>query len=299
MLLQFSGLLFAALFFLFTPFTCLKSQHIISAVQEQYRLERQHPAMGTLFRIILYTTDTVRADSTVQLTFARIDSLESMMSDYRSTSELNRICHPTLVGKRQTISTELWEVLVFSCRLARESRGAFDPTIGPLSKLWRRAFRQQTFPNIQRIKEARRLVNYQYIELMPGNGILLKQQGIQLDLGGIAKGYALDEAAAILQRNGYYHYLIDGGGDLLLGKAPPNAHGWQIGNEGNSRNRLFSETAITTSGDKYRYLVWKDKRYSHIIDPRTGRGVTHRKAVMIVVPKGMVDEALASREEEL
>lgn len=263
---------------------------------QSHRLERTHPAMGTLFRIIVYAEDTVQAHRACRQAFARIDSLEQMMSDYRRDSEINRLTAET--GWTE-VSPELWQVLRTARRISRRSGGAFDITIGPLSKLWRRAFRQQLFPERDRIEAALKRVDYRKLRVHPRRPrIYLHSTNIQLDLGGIAKGYALDQAGQTLQQYGLSSFLLDGGGDLLLGAPPPDASGWRVGaltTEGEETALPeLSYCSIATSGSTYRYLEWKGSRYSHIIDPRTGVGVQHNWQVTVVAPCAALADALAS-----
>ncbi|MEM7574009.1 MAG: FAD:protein FMN transferase [Bacteroidota bacterium] len=256
--------------------------------------EHEHPAMGTLFRFVIYCQDNEKVEASLEMAFAKIDELEQQMSDYRLESELSRLCANPPVNEAQEISPEFWQVLQFSQELAMASQGAFDPSIGPLSKLWRRAIRQQELPDSARIQEAQHLVNYQWLELLPQNRIRFLREGIQLDLGGVAKGFALDAAAAILEDNGITSYLIDGGGDLLLGAAPPEREGWEISlNQGGALTPQ-SNVAITSSGATYRYLEWEGKRYSHIIDPRSGWGLSQHRITTVIGPVGMVADGLAS-----
>ncbi|MEL7159154.1 MAG: FAD:protein FMN transferase, partial [Bacteroidota bacterium] len=185
-------------------------------------------------------------------------------------------------------------VLHFARRLARRSKGAFDPTVGPLTKLWRRAFRLQTFPARERILAARARVQWQDLKTASNDRVRLRRNGMQLDLGGVAKGYALDAVGEQLRQNGYRSYLIDGGGDLLLGEPPPGKPGWSVVTPTGENLGELSEVAIATSGATYRYLERDGVRYSHLIDPRTGYGVTGHELVTVIAPTGMVADALAS-----
>lgn len=255
--------------------------------QERYAFH--HPAMGTEFHLQLYALDSLHAASIAQRAFARIDALEASMSDYRRDSELNQL-RPSW----QTVSPDLWAVLRFSRRLARRSKGAFDPTIGPLSKLWRRAFRLKEFPARERIIRARARVQWKDLRTAGTSRVKLRRSDMQLDLGGVAKGYTLDVVGKLLEQHGYRSYLIDGGGDLLLGEPPPGKAGWSVVTPNGKHLSPLRNLAVATSGATYRYLEEDGVRYSHIIDPRTGYGVTGHKVVTVIAPTGMVADGLAS-----
>lgn len=270
-----------------------------TSAQQRYVFE--HGQMGTLFRIVLYAASDSLAQTATKAAFAKIDSLNATLSDYRNDSELIQLTQADS-GDVCSVSDPLWEVLHRGQKMARHSRGAFDLTIGPLSRLWRRAFRRQSFPQWDRIEAARQRVSYQYLELLPDKQqIRLLRDSLRLDAGGIAKGYAVDQAMAILQKHGITSALVDGGGDLRAAAPPPGTDGWRIQIKSLSEaDTLTGETvllqnaALATSGDTYRYLEWQGKRYSHIIDPRTGLGVSHGALVSVYCPDCTTADALAS-----
>ncbi len=247
--------------------------------------------MGTKFRIMISVADTSGLKHTIDSAWQRVDALEYMMSDYREDSELNQLKGST---DWQRVSPDLYKVLAFSRLLAKRTAGTFDPTIGPLTKLWRRAFRQQDFPSEEQVQAARARVHWKDLRVARRGKVRLRRREMSLDLGGVAKGYALDEVGALLHKAGFTAYLIDGGGDLLLGDAPLGAAGWSVGFLGNDSLHQFSNTAITTSGDTYKYMEWDGTRYSHIIDPRSGYGTTHRREVTVLGLSAMVADGLAS-----
>lgn len=258
--------------------------------------------MGTLFRLTFYAGSEAKAAAAATAAFERIDSLNGRLSDYQPESELSRLSAQSGSGRAVPVSKDLWTVLAAAQEMAAASEGAFDISIGPLSKLWRRAFRRQTFPEAERLAEARRAVGYQWIELLPDQRrVRLQHPGMRLDAGGIAKGFAVDEAIATLQRHGIDHALVDGGGDLLAAGAPPGEPGWRIllktaGKEGALRDSvvLLRDGALASSGDTYRYLEWEGRRYSHIVDPRSGLGVDHRALISVRCPSCTTADALAS-----
>ncbi|MBC6996745.1 FAD:protein FMN transferase [Neolewinella lacunae] len=251
-----------------------------------------HPAMGSLFALTVSTEDSTGLAGAVAAAFARIDALEQCLSDYRPDSELNQLRGST--GWRE-VSPDLYHVLRFSRQLARRSRGAFDPTVAPLTKVWRRAFRQQVFPAQEQISRARSQVHWKNLRVARGSPrVRLRQSFVALDLGGVGKGYALDAVAQVLREAGFSSFLLDGGGDLLLGERPTDAPGWRVAFPDGTVEEALMHTAVVTSGAAYRYLEWEGVRYSHLIDPRTGLGVTQQRTVTVLGPVGMVADGLAS-----
>ena len=224
------------------------------------------------------------------------------MSDYLPESELSKLSRTSGSGKKVKVSVELWEMLKLSKKLSRKSKGAFDVTIGPLSQLWRRAVRRNAFPDSAKVTDAVRRVSYKYIRFYPfRHAVKLKKANMRLDLGGIAKGYAVDKAFENLVLHGISIALVDGGGDIRLGNPPPGETGWKISisdldSSGNVTNKVLElrNCAIATSGDTYQFIEWNGKRYSHIIDPRTGYGITQQRKTTIIVPNATMADALAS-----
>ena len=248
------------------------------------------PAMGTPWRITLCTTDTLLAHRAIDSAFLRIEQVEQSMSDYRTDSEINTLSRLP-AHRYHPISADLYRVLAFSQQLHRDSRGAFDVTIGRLTKRWRRALRQQSFPTNITQRAGPRVRRMPY-RLHPSKGVWLAHDSLAFDLGGVAKGCGLDAAGEALKACGIDAFLIDGGGDLLLGEPPPGLSGWTVALPSGTIDT--AGVAIASSGASYRYLLHAGQRYSHIIDPRTGLGVTHGETVTVMAPTGMGADGLAS-----
>lgn len=266
------------------------------------RQEFFHPQMGTLFQVILYAKDTVQGKQIAQQLFDRIDTLNAIFSDYLETSEINRLSASAGTGQKINVSPEMWRLIAVSQKIARQSDGAFDLSIGPLSKLWRRAFRQTQFPALAEIGSAKEKVNYRFIQRYPlTKKIRLTEPGMRLDAGGIAKGFAVDECFKILRKAGINTALVAAGGDIRVGAAPPDKAAWIIASKGlNEKGETvdvelsLEREAVSTSGDTYRFLDWEGQRYSHIIDPRTGIGIQHRQFSRLAGQKSTLTDALAT-----
>jgi thiamine biosynthesis lipoprotein len=194
----------------------------------------------------------------------------------------------------------LWRVLERAQELAERSGGAFDVTVGPCVNLWRRARREQQMPDPARLEQARRAVGYGHVRLdARAHTVELLVPDMRLDLGGIAKGYALDEAMVVLKRCGIRSALVSGGGDMVVSGPPPGRRGWRIelapldaSNAPPARFVLLSHAALATSGDLFQRLEIEGKRYSHIVDPRTGVGLVDHSLVNVIARDGMTADSL-------
>ncbi|MEM9849090.1 MAG: FAD:protein FMN transferase, partial [Bacteroidota bacterium] len=257
------------------------------------RFEFTKPKMGTNFQLIFYANDDESAQQIADTAFARIDQLNRILSDYLAESELNELVQQSGNQEWVKVSDDLWEVLVYAQWVSKISHGAFDISVQPLSKLWRKMFRQQTFPSRQKIESAKKLVNYKWIELDEQHQrVRLKKEGMRLDLGGIAKGYAVDEVVEVLKDFGVQRALVNGGGDIRISHAPPNQSAWAIQRQ--DTTLALTNTAIATSGSTYQYLIHQGKRYSHIIHPKTGMGITNPQTVSVQAASCMKADAFAS-----
>jgi len=200
------------------------------------------------------------------------------------------------------VSGPLWEVLRHADRLACQTDGAFDVTVGPLVKLWRRARRRKALPEPERLRRARRSVGYRHMVLdTKRRTVQLMRPDMRLDLGGIAKGYAADAALAVLARRGISRALVDASGDVAIGDPPPQRRGWRIEvarldakAKQPGRYLMLANCAVATSGDAFQHLAINGRRYSHILDPRTGIGLTTPSSVTIIAPDAVTADSLAS-----
>lgn len=254
--------------------------------------------MGVRARIVVYASGEADAARACRAAFDRIARLEDVMSDYRPTSELMRLCAKSGGGPVR-VSPELLFVLQKSQDLARRSNGAFDVTVGPLVKLWRAARKSGALPTRKEIDAARKLVGWRKMTIDAKRGtVRLSTPGMRLDLGGIAKGCACDEAIRVLRRHGIRSALVEMGGDIVVSGPPPEKTGWEIEipNAPDAVRRLavLTGAAVSSSGDTQQYVEIDGVRYSHIVDPRTGLGLTDRIAVTVVAPNGITSDGLST-----
>jgi thiamine biosynthesis lipoprotein len=263
------------------------------------RFEFAETHMGSEFKIVLYTTDASIARSASRAAFERIATLDRILSDYQPDSELMRLCEQA-GGPPVPVSADLVEVLARSQEMSQKSGGAFDVTVGPVVRLWRRARRDRKMPAPELLARARALVGWDQIELDPAaKTVRLKRPGMKLDVGGIAKGYASGAAIAVLAQNGITSALVAGSGDIVVKGAPPGLPGWTIGvgplEAPTAPPRQFlrvKDAAVSTSGDAERFVEIDGKRYSHVVDPHTGLGVVDRCSVTVVARDGATADSL-------
>lgn len=255
--------------------------------------------MGTQFNVIFYAPDSLTAQRANAAVSARMDSLNQIMSDYMDGSEINQLSATAGSGQWVPASADLFNVLKKAQAIARLSNGRFDPTVGPLSLLWRRAVRRKEFPTDKERRRARRAVGYKLMELdSTTRSVRLRRKGMRLDVGGIGQGFAVDEALAVFHRFGIQSSLVDIGGDILADESPPDKPGWRVdigsgkAGDADTTTILLKNAAITTSGDTYRYLEHNGRRYSHIMDPRSGLGLRHFVRATVWAPDGYQADAL-------
>lgn len=257
------------------------------------------PHMGTRVKIIVYAGDETAARAAAKSAFQRIAELDGIMSDYRSTSELMRLCQKA-GGEPVRVSDDLFRVLERSQEVAKLSDGAFDVTVGPVVRLWRQSRRTHQLPDPKELAQARDLVGFKHVRLDAKNRtVQLLKPGMRLDLGGIGKGYAADAALATLKEHGIAQALVAAGSDIAVSGSPPGTNGWTIGiaplldpDAKPKRYLILHDAAVSTSGDAEQFLEINGKRYSHIVDPRTGIGLVGQMSVTVVAPKGIIADPL-------
>ena len=257
------------------------------------RFEFAQPHMGTTVRIVLYAPDRAVAEAAVEGAFRSVERLDSLFSDYRDDSEIAELAREA-GGAPRPASDDLWRLLVAATGWADRTDGAFSVTVGPLTGLWRWAMRRGEMPDDARLSQALERSRPNDLVLdETRRTVRLARPGMSLDLGGIAKGYAADVALDSLRRRGLPSALVDAGGDLALGDAPPGADGWRVEFPGGDVH-LLSNMGVATSGDRYQFIEIDGVRFSHIIDPRTGVGVPDSPTVVVLARDATSADVLAS-----
>jgi FAD:protein FMN transferase len=276
------------------------------------------PKMGSPLNITIYSDDSLRANQIATEAYKIVDSLNLIYSDYLENSELNRLSAKAGKDIFTKVSPALWDILQQSVRASQISNGAFDITVGRIVKLWRKTRIEKVFPNKNVLKILLQSTGYQNIILDSTNhSVKLLQENTQLDLGGIAKGYVAQVIVNFCKNKGIKKVLVDAGGDLAMvapqppegesattnrtNKTPPlGAGGLRIGitipnsDELIPRYLVLQNQGVATSGNMYQFVKIKGKRYSHIVNPRTGLGVTHQRNVTVIAPDGATADWLAT-----
>jgi thiamine biosynthesis lipoprotein len=251
--------------------------------------------MGAPVTITAYARDAKHAGRAFEAAFDRIAELNLRLSDYDAESELRQLGRDEMVGVPQPISQALLTVLTEAERIGRETDGAFAVSAGPVILLWRLARARRQLPAEERLTLARSRTGLSNWQLdAERQRIILRERGMRFDLGGIAKGYVADEALRVLRRHGIRRALVDAGGDLAVGRRPPNQPGWRVQINGTDHLLRVSHCGVATSGDTARFLEIDGQRYSHLVDPRTGMGMTNRAFVTVVARSGALADAAAS-----
>lgn len=252
------------------------------------------PHLGTLVSLTAYHDDSHEIEAISKEMFALLDDLNKVYSDYLSDSEVGKINLASARERQHQLSPELLRILVRSQELTQISLGYFDPYIGSLTHLWKEAFRKNKFPSRRQVKRALKRSGHKRTELrVEQSSLLMHKKSMELDFGGIGKGFIGDELATFLKGKGLDIFLLDLGGDLIAADAPPGKESWHIGISTGLEVQLRNE-AIATSGSTFQYLIHKGKKYSHLINPKTGYGLGDNIVSTVLAPNGSSADALAS-----
>ena len=273
-----------------------------AVASERYEFSR--PQMGMRFQITLYAADEKSAEEAAIAAFRRIKEINAIMSDYEPDSELSRLSRTSGSGQAVALSEQLWRVLSRAQEFSRRSGGAFDVTVGPCVWLWRKARRERRLPDPVALAEAMKAVGYKHIQLDPKRRTAkLLVPNMRLDLGAIAKGYAVSEAVAVLRERGIASALVVGGGNMAMSDPPPGRPGWRIAvpsldesgaANGPARHVVLANTSLSTSGDFFQFLEIGGRHYSHLVNPRTGIGLTTHCQVTVIARDGITADGLST-----
>ncbi len=274
---------------------------ITNQAQEK-RFSFSRPKMGSPFTIIFYDNDSLHAINTANNCFNLVDSFVNIYSDYIDSSELNQLSNSAGKNSYVEVTPALYDIILQSKKAYMLSKGAFDITVKPIISLWRKARSDQHFPDRETIKEKRKLVGFTKVKIdTVSKSVLLIKQGMQLDLGGIAQGYIAQKVLERLKEHLIKSALVDVSGDIAMGEPPPGKKGWTIGvnlpertEDLQKQKLLLHNCTVSTSGDVYQYIEHGGKKYSHIIDPRTGYGATSQRNVTVIAADGATADWLAT-----
>lgn len=265
------------------------------------RVTNSRPVMGTLARITACAPDRETAQRAIEAAYKRLNDVNRLMSDYVADSEIGRL-NALSAGHSLVVSEETFACLEKAAQVTQRSGGAFDATCRPLVQLWKQAGRENRLPDDQMLRETRARVGWQNVRLdSRTRSVTPTVDGLQVDLGGIAKGYALDLAGEALRAAGATGGLIDVGGDVLAVGRQGDGNPWRVGVRDPFAGRdvvfcrvALADVAVATSGVQERFSEIEGKRYSHIIDPRSGRPAEQAPSVTVIAPDGVTADAWAT-----
>lgn len=259
------------------------------------RVEVSQLQMGVKATLTVYAPDLAAGRTACARAFERVRELNGILSDYDPDSELRRLVARAGTGP-VPVSADLFRVLAAARELAVQTGGQVDPTVGPLVQLWREARRAKKLPDPAALAAARTLTGYHQLILdTTHRTVALARPGMKLDLGAIAKGFAGDEAIAVLRAAGYPCAMFEAGGDMVFGDAPPGAAGWPVEVLNPARPRFeMANGALSVSGAIVQFAEIEGRRYSHVIDPTTGYGLTNHLMCVVKAPRGLLSDPLCT-----
>lgn len=263
--------------------------------------------MGTFARVVAVAEDSAKAKNCIDVAFAEFDKVDKLMSRYKKDSEISEINRDGFKRAVQ-VSKPTFEVLKRASEISELTEGAFDITVGVLSDLWQAAKDANSVPDEAALQQARSKVDYEKLILDVNDlSVRFAVEGMKLDTGGIAKGYAIDKAVEAMQACGVNGGMIDIGGDIrCFGSPPSGKETWLIALQNPEQTKSedvteqylsvlkIKDEAITTSGDYQRFFVIKGKRYSHIIDTKVGWSSNKVSSVTIIGKNAIDADALAT-----
>ena len=266
-------------------------------------LSQRH--MGLPWLITVFATDSATGQSAAMAAFREVARLNKVLSDYDSEAELFQLSDktnlPHYVPSHVFVSEDLFQVLRLSIDFHSKTRAAFDPTVGPLTTLWRQSRRSGRMPVPEKLSAALESVGVDAIVLdAHQKSVLLAKPKMRLDFGGIGVGYAIDRAMDVLRHHGIRSAMIEASGDIAVSLPPPGQNAWRIAiaplnpKEPSQEAILLVNAAITTSGDAFQAAEIDGIRYSHIVDPRTGLGTRGPTAVTVIAKDCTTADALAT-----
>jgi thiamine biosynthesis lipoprotein len=268
------------------------------ASEAALRLEDSLDAMGSTFSVVLYGAGPEKLRSAAEQAFEEVRRLDGMLSNYRPKSEWSEVNR--YAGERPVrISSELYNLLAACQEYSRQSEGTFDITVGPLMKLWGFYKGSGRLPHRAEIRAVLGRVGYENVVLNPAERtVRFGKQGVELDPGGIGKGYAVDKMVEILRANGIDSALVTAGGSSVyaLG-APPNERGWRLKlrhprkHDQTVEEVTLKDASLSTSGNYEKFFRASGRVYSHIMDPRTGWPAQGTLSVSVIATETLDSEA--------
>jgi len=265
------------------------------------RLEKSADAMGSTYSIALYGYDRVRMEASADAAFDEVRRLDDLLSNYKPESEWSEV-NRHAAEKPMKLSPEMFRLLSACVDYSRESEGAFDISVGPLMKVWGFYKGSGHLPHRPEVLAALTKVGYRHIHLDQGaQTVWFDRSGVELDPGGIGKGYAVDRMVDVLRQNGVRIALVAGSGSSIYGMGAPPAEpkGWRVDirdprDPNKSSAEVFlKDMSMSTSGSYEKFFRAEGRTYAHIMDPRTGYPAQGSVSVSVIAPRTIDSEAWA------
>jgi thiamine biosynthesis lipoprotein ApbE len=261
-------------------------------------VQRSRPLLGTFITITAFCSDESATQTTITAAFEEIERVDLLLSIHKTNSE-TALLNSAAASQPQKISPELHFVLTNALSIARRTDGAFDPTIAPLAQLWGFIWKEYRFPTAEELQRVLPLVDFRKVLVSTNGTVSFQSPDMSLDFGGIGKGYAVDRAIHVLQEHRITNAMVKAGGDLRVIGAPPGKNGWEVqiedpARQGKRATILLREGALSTSGNYENFFEIDGKRYSHIIDPRTGLPVQGVVSCTVIAPTCLESDAYAT-----
>ncbi len=273
---------------------------ICSNLFAQQVFKKKKSLLGSPFEITVVATDSVQANQFVNMAFDEVTRIEHLISDWIPTTQISKVNQQAGISAVK-VDLEVFELVERALKISKLTDGAFDISYASMDKIWKFDGSMKTMPTEEAIKKSVAKVGYEHILLDANNTtIFLEKEGMKLGLGGIGQGYIADKIKVLLQKNGCTSGLVNVSGDINTWGKQPSGADWSVGivNPMN-KNKVFAtfplyDSAVETSGSYEKYVTFNGKRYSHIIDPRTGYPATGIVSVSVFAKQTELADALAT-----
>ncbi|MBG83336.1 MAG: hypothetical protein CMJ40_02185 [Phycisphaerae bacterium] len=252
--------------------------------------------MGTRVNLIFYAEGDKAANQAAEAAFDRINAIEQSISDWLIDSEVARL-RSLPRGESAALSEDLNHILALSVDISNDSEGAFDVTCGALTQAWRKARHIGQMPSSDELAALASTAGWERLARSEVNGVhrvSIDQDGLWLDFGGIGKGYAADQALDVLESRGITSALVELGGDMAIGVPPPGQVGWIVDGGSKEGPLVVSKCGVATSGSTDQFLEIDGRRWSHLLDPRTGQAVPDRGSFTVTARNASLADGWAS-----
>ncbi len=266
----------------------------------QQIFKKKQSLLGSPFEITVVASDSIQGNQYADLAIAEVKRIENLISDWIPTTQISKVNHNAGISPIK-VDKEVYDLVDRATKISKLTSGAFDISYASMDRIWKFDGSMKEMPTPEEIRKSVEKVGYQNIILNPKDTtIFLKNKGMKLGLGGIGQGYIADKIKVLLQEKGCSSGLVNVSGDINTWGKQPNGNLWTVGivNPMN-KNKVFAtfpldDSAVETSGSYEKYVTFNGKRYSHIIDPRTGYPATGIISVSVFAKQTELADALAT-----